>query len=604
MASPRLDIDQRYRAGLAVAGLFVALLIGRTLYLQTIKYGELHAKSESNRLRVQAVVPMRGLILDRDRRVIAGNRAAYSLSIIPSEVAKTQTLSRLAATLELDESEIEKRMKRNMISRSQLALIDRSLGAEKVAVLEEQNEFFPGAYYGKDQVREYHEGFGTECFTGYIGEVSPEEIKNLDPAVYRLGSVIGKAGIERIYDRELRGFEGTDFLEVTATGQLLGLIEELSKPPTPGNDIILTIDLDLQKAANAAFGEFCCGAAVVLDPRNGEVLALTSKPPNDANVFSSTMKPEQWRAIVSDSNKPLLNRPLDGLYPPGSTYKLVVAGAALELGLIDKSTLFTGCGGGYQFGSRYFRCWEKGGHGRLPVVNAIEQSCDVYFYQLNLRLGLEKFADYSRQCGFGKRTGIDLPQEAAGLVPNEEWYNKRLGKRNWTLAVLLNLGIGQGELLSTPLQLAQFYAGLANGGKVFKPHLLRSIIGPDGRETFRGGEHAFSLPFSEPTMQILREGLFNVIQGPRGTARGARITGSSLAGKTGTAQNPHGNDHSWFVGYAPADNPEIVACVIVENAGHGSTYAAPAVRNIIKTYLTKHRLPGADTTMTIVEMAP
>jgi penicillin-binding protein 2 len=429
-------------------------------------------------------------------------------------------------------------------------------------------------------------------------------MKKLDPAIYRPGSLIGKAGVERYYDRELRGVEGTEYVEVTAAGQLLGATEDQPQiSPIPGNDLILTIDNDIQKAASESFGEFCCGAAVVLDPRNGEILAMVSKPPNDANVFSSVMTTEIWQAILADSTNPLLNRPVDGLYPPGSTFKLMVAGAALELGLIDRTTMFTNCNGGYRFGNRIFHCWEKGGHGRLPVLNAIEQSCDVFFYQVGLRLGLEEYAKFARACGFGQRTLIDLPQEAAGLVPSTQWYNKRLGKGQWTQAVLLNLAIGQGELLVTPLQLAQFYSGLANGGRVFKPHLLRSIIGPDGRETFRGGEFAFDLPFSKPTIDMLREGLYNVIQGGRGTARGARIAGTTLGGKTGTAQNPHGQDHSWFVGYAPADNPEILACVIVENAGHGSTYAAPAVRGIIKTYLTKHHLPGGDTTV-VAGMVP
>jgi penicillin-binding protein 2 len=597
MAYSGFDIQQRYRYGILLCGLALGLMLLRMLYLQTIRHEDLYAQSESNRLRVQPVIPMRGLIFDRDRRLLVENRASYSLSVIPAEISRTHVLSRLATALQMDENEIKQRMAKNLAGRFQPALIKRDIGFDRIAVFEEQSELFPGTIYSKDQVREYHEGLGEECLTGYVGEVSPDEMKKLDPSIYRPGTMIGKAGVEKYYDRELRGIDGTEYVEVTASGQLLGAMDNAAQiPAVPGNDLILTIDNDIQKAASEVFGDFCCGAAVVMDPRNGEILALVSKPPNDANVFSSVMTNDLWQSILTDPNNPLLNRPVDGLYPPGSTYKLVMAGAALETGTIDRTTMFSSCNGGYRFGNRVFHCWEKRGHGRLTVVNAIEQSCDVFFYQLGLRLGLEEYTKFSRACGFGQRTGIDLSQEAAGLIPSTAWYNRKLGKSGWTQAVLLNLAIGQGEVLVTPLQLAQFYCGIANNGRVFRPHLLRSIIGPDGRETSKGGELAFTLPFSKETLQILREGAYSVVQGPSGTAHGARIPGTTVAGKTGTAQNPHGQDHSWFVGYAPADNPEILACVIVENAGHGSTYAAPAVRNIIKAYLNKHHLPGADTT--------
>jgi penicillin-binding protein 2 len=305
-------------------------------------------------------------------------------------------------------------------------------------------------------------------------------------------------------------------------------------------------------------------------------------------------------SILADSTNPLLNRPLDGLYPPGSTYKLVIAGAGLELGLIDEYTKFAACNGGYQFGIRFFRCWDPAGHGRVAVEQAIAQSCDVYFYQLGYKLGLEEFYRFSRACGFGQKTGIDLPQEASGNVPDKDWYDRRIGEGQWTQAVLLNLAIGQGEILATPLQVAQFYCGLANKGRVYRPHFLKSVIESDGRETTHGGELSFNLPFSEKNLDILKQGLIEVVQGERGTARGSSLTGLTMAGKTGTAQNPHGENHSWFVGFAPAEEPEIVACVIIENAGHGSEWAAPAVRNILQAYFDKKQTPEADMIITEV----
>lgn len=602
MNNRRLHISERFTVGVSVCGFFIVLLILRMLYLETYRHEYLYTQSENNRVRVQPVMPKRGRLLDREQRVLVTDRPSYTLSVVPAEVANSSTITLLASLLNTDADVIRRQIKKTQVGRYRPTLVQRDIPFEDVAVLEEQNEHYPGAIYSKDQVRKYSDSLATECFTGYVGEISPEELPKLDPSVYQAGRLIGKAGLEKQYDRLLRGLEGTEYLEVTASGQLLGeVIDQPQVPPEPGSDLVLTIDRDIQRAAAASFGTFCCGAAVVMDPRNGEILAMVSNPPSDANQFSTVMSDSLWRSILTDSFNPLLNRPLDGLYPPGSTYKLVIAGAALERGVIDRATFMpSGCGGAYRFGNRVFHCWQLTGHGRLGVVEAIEQSCDIYFYQLGYKLGLSDYTYYSTACGFGKKTGIDLPQEAAGNVPSKDWYDRKFGKNKWSPALMLNLAIGQGEILVTPLQLAQFYSGLANNGKVYKPHLVRSVIGPDGRETLRGGELAFTLPFSEETLRILKEGLIAVVNGPRGTARGARIGGITVAGKTGTAQNPHGEDHAWFVGFAPAENPEIVACVLVENAGHGSTWAAPAVRNILEAYLKKRHLINAE--MAVVEV--
>ncbi|NMC44568.1 MAG: penicillin-binding protein 2 [candidate division Zixibacteria bacterium] len=595
MTRPSLGITQRFTIGVAFAGFFLVLLLGRMLFLQTVRHQSLYAQSESNRIRVQPIVPMRGTIFDRDRRPIIANRGCYSLYVIPEEAARSGTLGKLAPLLSTDLDDLQRRIRKNQIGRYQPALIQRDVDFEDVAVLEEQNESFPGAHYSKDQVRMYTDSLKSECFTGYVGEVSSEELAQLDPSIYRSGALIGKAGIEKQYDRQLRGMEGAEYLEVAASGQLLGVaIDQPYRPPEAGTDLILTIDNDVQKAAAESFGEFCCGAAVAIDPRNGEVLAMVSNPSNDAGLFSGPIPDSAWKAILADSTNPLLNRPINGLYPPGSTYKLMIAGAALESGLITPESRFSSCGGGYRFGNRVFKCWRPEGHGSLGVIGAIEQSCDVFFYQVGYRLGIERFAEYSTACGFGRKTGIDLPRESSGLVPSKDWYDRKLGAGKWTAAVLLNLGIGQGELLVTPLQLAQFYCGLANNGRVYRPHLIKAIVEANGREADISGAVSFTLPFSESTLQILRAGLTAVVEGGSGTARGARINGVTVGGKTGTAQNPHGEDHAWFVGLAPVEAPEIVACVLVENAGHGSTWAAPAVRKILMAYLKKHNLVPED----------
>ncbi len=596
MSPRRLNKSQRFFWGSLLVAAFLVVLVAKMFYLQTARHEYLQRQALNNRIRIQPVVPKRGRIFDREGRVLVENRASYTLAVVPAEIRNTPTVDRVADLLELDKDEIDRRIRKNQNGRFQPALIKRDVGFEKIAVLEEQNETYPGAVYSKDQVRLYGDGLGSECFTGYVGEVSPDEMKNLDESIYRPGSVIGKAGIEKHYDRLLRGLEGTQYLEVAASGQILGVMEEQAgQIHEPGSDLVLTIDMDIQEVATNVFGEFCCGAVVAIDPRNGEVLAIVSKPSNDANIFSTVIPNDLWSAILADSTNPLLNRPLDGLYPPASTYKLVIAGAGLELGLIDTNTVFAPCTGGYRFGNRVFKCWEENGHGKLTMAGAIEQSCDVYFYQLGYKLGLEEFYKYSRACGFGKETGIDLPQEASGLVPNRAWYDRKLGEGKWSPAVILNLAIGQGEILCTPLQLAQFFCGLANNGRVYRPHLLKSVIGPDGRETTHGSEFAFDLPFSQKTIALLKDALIRVVHGEHGTAKwAARIKGATVGGKTGTAQNPHGENHAWFVGFAPADKPEIVVSVIVENSGHGSEVAAPAVRKILDAYLRKHQLLDSD----------
>ena len=457
-----------------------------------------------------------------------------------------------------------------------------------MAILEEQNKEFPGVTYQMEQVRQYNRELGAESFTGYVGEVSVDELGREAKGDFRLGSIIGKKGIEKQYDYLLRGREGTAYIEVSASGQILGPYEEKHPTPAiPGASLVLSIDNDLQRACTEALDTFCCGAIVALDPRTGELLAMTSYPSYDANIFSGVIPESLWLEIRSDSLHPLLNRPLSGLYPPGSTVKFIPIGAGLEEGIITENSTFKSCLGGMQFGNRFFRCWLAGGHGSLSSVHALEQSCDVYLYQLGLKLGIDKLAEYYGKCGVGMATGIDLPAELPGLNPTSQWYDQHYGVNKWTRALALNNSIGQGELLVNPLQLARFFCGLANGGIVYQPHIVKRIIYPNGNETVIALRQSFKLPFKESTLNILKEGLRLVVEGERGTAKRLKNKYYTIGGKTGTAQNPHGEDHSWFVGVAPLDKPEIVVCAIVENAGHGSEVAAPLVGQVIRAYMTK-----------------
>lgn len=588
MVSTVINNEGRRKFALTALGVLMVVLLIGLIRLQVIQHSELSRQSRENRMHIQTIAARRGLVFDRSGEVIIDNRPSFTVSIVRVE-SDSSTLPNLAELLGIPPEEVRRRLHKNLISPYQPAPIARDVEFAKIAIAEEQSYRFPGVEVQLEEVRRYAGGLGSEVFTGFVGEVSPEELQSAPAGKYRLGSVIGKKGIERQYDKLLRGEDGRQFIEATAAGQTLGPMEDYPpKPPIPGVNLELTIDNDLQKACVALKDTFCCGAIVAIDPRNGEVLAMTSWPSYDANMFSRVIPDSVWERISSNPHHPLLNRPLDGRYPPGSTTKLVTIGAAMEEGLINENTTLKPCYGGYQFGNRYFRCWLPRGHGLTTPVTALEQSCDVYLYQVGLKLGIDLLSEYYGKCGFGSRTGIDLPNEAEGLNPNSQWYDRRYGERKWSRGLVLNNSIGQGEILATPLQLAQFYCGIANDGEVYRPHLVRRKLFPDGRVVTVQPELSFTLPFSESTLGILQEGIRLVVEGEHGTARHLRNPDYSIGGKTGTAENPHGENHSWFVGMAPLEAPEIVVAAIVENAGHGSEVAAPMVGKVIEAYM-QHR---------------
>ncbi len=587
MTQTSLSVDIRAKIGLAIVGAAVLLLFFGLVRLQVFKHAEYAKQSRENRLRVEPIIPKRGIVYDRDGRRIIDNRPSYTVSVVPAEEMPGVTLPQLAELLQMDTLTIRKRIRKHTISRYQPATVKRDVPFKAIAVIEEQNTRFPGVSWQAEQVRQYPTGLGSETFTGYVGEVSGDEIRKPGDSLL-LGRMIGKKGIERQYDKALRGTEGEKLVEVSASGQIIGeYLEDRGDEAIPGVDLELTIDMDLQQACSLALDTFCCGAIVAANPKTGEILAMASYPGYNANIFSGVIPESLWLEITADSTHPLLNRPLAGLYPPGSTVKFVTVGAALEEGIVTPHTTLKPCLGGYQFGNRFFRCWEPAGHGHVTAAHSLEQSCDVYMYQIGLKMGVDKLSEYYGRCGFGQPTGIDLPGELKGLNPNSEWYDKNYGKNRWTRGLVLNNSIGQGELLTTPLQLAQFFCGLANDGLVPQLHMVKRRIFPDGSEEVTEPRVAFSLPFSNATMRTLLEGLALVVQGEKGTARSLRRKEYTVGGKTGTAQNPHGENHSLFCGVAPLEDPEIIVVAIVENAGHGSVVAAPVVGEIIETYMRK-----------------
>jgi len=507
---------------------------------------------------------------------------------MPGEAKNLEnTINRLAQFTRVEEKSLVKRIKSSWPYAYQPIRVKRHVDFSTLCVVEERNEELPGIFYQVDLNRVYPSSNWSGHLLGYVSEISLEELRKPEHTGRRFGDLVGKEGVEKVYDDLLKGQKGTKYLEVGATGKVLGELED-KKPvmPIAGSNLELTIDLDLQAFAESSFYPYRSGALIAVDPTDGEILAMLSKPGFDSNIFTGILTQEEWQKLVSDPDLPFLNRTIQGLYPPGSTLKLLTAGAALEEKIVQKNTAFGDCYGFFPFGERIFRCWQEKGHGRLNLIDAIVHSCDVYFYQLGLELGLQKWSWYANQCGLDKKVGVDLPGEKEGLVPALEYYQKKFGKMKWIRNLVINLAIGQGEIVLTPLQVTAFYSGLISDGWVFQPHLLKKIIS-EGRATPYQPEALRRLPFSSETLKILKKAMIKTVKDPSGTGHLAQIQGLQVGGKTGTAQNPHGKDHAWFVGFAPAEEPQILVTVLIENAGHGGEVAAPVAREIMRRYLQK-----------------
>jgi penicillin-binding protein 2 len=420
-----------------------------------------------------------------------------------------------------------------------------------------------------------------------VGEISEAQLESSDFQGYEPGLIIGQTGIERLYDQRLIGVPGVRYLEVNALGRVVGEFRGRdSRQPTPGEDVYLNIDLPLQLRAVDLFPDTMAGSVVALDPRSGAVLAMYSSPSFDPNVFVGGIDPSDWRALNTDPKRPLFNRSISAAYAPGSTFKLAVAAIAMSQGDAGIETRMPiPCRGALMYYGRVFKDWKPSGHGSLDLKGAIRESCDVYFYQLGLRLGVEGLLAGAPAFGFGRQTGVDLPSETRGIFPpSTAWYDERYGRSGWTKSVALNLAIGQGENSQSPLKMAQFYAALASGGTLPVPRVARDAPSSAPPDT---------IPLNGEQIHALRDAMVEVVNVAGGTARGSRLRDWTLAGKTGTAQNPHGLDHAWFVGFAPAEDPQIVAAVIVEQGGHGSSAAAPIVSRLIDFYL-QSRVPARE----------
>ena len=562
---------------LFVISLFFILVL-RLWYLQVIKGQEYRIRSEHNRIRLREIPAYRGKIMDRNGIILVDNKPSYNLYLIPEEIKKVDDLlKKLSYMVKLDNiKEIkEKLLNIKKVCAFKPICIKRGLSFDEVAKIETNKLLLQGVVIRVEGKRNYIYGKLASHILGYIS-----------------WNRKGKAGIEYKWDKFLSGIPGGMQIEVDATGRIVRVISK--RLPVAGDNVYLTIDKRLQQKAEQLL-QGKSGAIVALNPKDGEVLAMASSPSFDPNRFVEGMDQKAWQKIINSKSHPLQNRAINGLYPPGSLFKVVVALAGLQERIISPDTVFI-CTGLFPYGNRTFKCWKKGGHGKVNLYKAIKESCDIYFYNLGKMLGAEKIAHYAELFGLGQKTGIDIGNESKGLVPTPDWKFKRFGIP-WQGGETLSFAIGQSFLLVTPLQMAVLYSALFNGGILYQPAVTKLIKTVDGKVVYRFKPRIKSkLNIKKRYIDELKKALIAVVNKPHGTGQKAKIKGITVAGKTGTAQlveekegeEPKIKEHAWFVGVAPAKDPKICVAAIIEHGGHGGSAAAPVVRELIEEYFKEY----------------
>lgn len=592
-------------AGLCIVFVFSVLLL-RLVYLQVIRGEEYRRLSKTNCVRLKSIKAPRGLIYDRNHNLLVDNRPAFDLTIVLEDAKPLKEILERLAELTGDSREdlmatIEKAGRAAFYKP---LVLKRDITRDLLAVIEAHQFDLPGIHIDIEPTRNYIHRKTAAHLLGYLGEINQEELASGKFPNVRSGDSIGRYGIEKSFEADLQGQRGGHQVEVDVNGRVIKILKTVE--PISGKDLILTLDLVLQQQAESLLGEND-GAVVALDPSNGDVLVMASAPSFDQNDFIGGISRKKWQVLRDDPGRPMNNKAIQAEYPPASTYKTITALAGLEEKVIDRnSTVF--CPGFYKFGNRRYHCWNKHGHGTLNVVDAIAQSCDVFFYQTGEKVGVDALARYAHGAGLGRLTGIRLAHERPGLIPTSSWKKNRF-KEPWHAGETLSISIGQGFDLVTPLQMAVFISAVGNNGTLYRPRLVKSVQDAKG-QVLREIEPEITggLPASKKNLAIVRQGLLEVVHGNRGTARQIRLPGVEIAGKTGTAQvfsrkagEKFDNkklkrtlqDHAWFVCYAPAQDPKIAIAVIIEHGEHGSSAAAPVAKELIHTYLGDPEIPTA-----------
>ena len=572
----------------------------RIWYLQILKWQYLTGLSENNRVRMVTLPANRGMIKDRNGETLVSIRPAFNLYLTPEDARDLDSsLDKLSQRISFDREKLKKKMAQT--KSFQEVLIKGDIPREEVAFVEENNMSLPGIRIRAEPLRNYVFNNLASHTLGYLGEISKASLERLKDPAYRQGDFVGKNGLENIYESLLRGKKGYKEVEVDVSGRELKTLRKL--PPESGNNLILTLDVKIQEELEKLMTETAeqnmNGSVVVMKVQTGEIIAITSKPSFDPNKFAAGISPKNWRDLVTDEWHPLQNRSIHGQYPPGSTYKIVTAIAGLGEGVIKPDTSIF-CPGHFKLGRGRYRCWKKSGHGFMNLHDALVQSCDVYFYTIGHRLGIDTIAKYAKRFGLGRSTRLGLSQEKKGLVPTTQW--KLLNKKEpWQLGETISASIGQGFNLVTPIQQVIMMAAVANRGILLKPYLVKRIEGPEGqlRQEFFP-EIIGQIGVDPDHLEQVRMALQDVVNGTRGTGKKSRLKNIIVSGKTGTAQvvRMKSNeelekgeaipvkyrDHAWFVAFAPYEKPVIAVAIIVEHGGHGGATAGPIAGKIFEKY--------------------
>jgi len=591
--------ELRWRARWLYAILAIAFvgLISRLLFLQVLSGERYTFLSENNRVRIKRVAGTRGMIFDRQGQLLVDSRPSFDLIFVPEDSSDPQnTLRLLGRYLNRDQAELLKTFEEG---KSRAAFDEMVLGRDvewsAVVAVETHQLDLPGVSLRARPRRSYVDGQMAAHVLGYLGEINQRQLTILKEQGYALGDEIGQYGLERRWEELLRGQSGGQQVEVDALGRRMRVLHEVTD--VPGYTVHLTLDRQLQAAAYEALkGKE--GTIVAIDVSSGAILALASTPAFDPNVFARGIKSEEWSGLMKDKLRPLSNRATQGQYPPGSTFKIIMAIAALEEGAMNPES-FIQDPGFFPFGNRQFRDWKKGGHGAVNLHRAIVESCDTYFYQLGAKLGVDRIAKWARAFGLGEKTGIALDDEKNGLIPDTQWKQKRF-RQPWFPGETISVAIGQGYVTVTPLQLANMMAAVANGGKLYRPYLVSKVESLDGATVREyGPELIRSIAMKQETLNRVQKALADVVHGPGGTGGAARSPAIQVAGKTGTAQviemksaylkseqlSYFNRDHAWFVSYAPVEKPQIAIAVLVEHGGHGGEAAAPMAKKVYEKFI-------------------
>ncbi|MEW6409871.1 MAG: penicillin-binding protein 2 [Nitrospirota bacterium] len=587
----REDIIKRIKYLSIIVAVFFLIFTIRIWHLQILKGKHYRNLSENNRVRVIKTIPPRGILYDRNSIPIVNNipsfDVTFSIEDTYTEERIEETIKTLGFLLNIPEEDIKKKIANYRQSKPfEPVRVKENITWKEVAMIEARRSDLLGVSVEATVKRDYLYGDIGGHLLGYLGRITPEQSKDHEYRNLPSSIAIGQWGIERTFDRALRGTPGNRMIEVNAIGQEIRMLS--AKEPEKGNDIHLTIDIKTQKAAEEALGKHS-GAIVAMDPMSGEILALVSRPGFDPNQFSKGISRQQWQGLLNHQDHPLTNRATQGLYPPGSTFKIIVAAAGLDTGIIDPSWSVR-CQGSIRFGGRDYRCWKKEGHGIVSLHRAIVESCDVYFYELGRKLGVDRIAEYANKFGLGMVTGISANPENAGVIPSTSWKKKIKGER-WFYGETLSVSIGQGYISVTPLQMAVALSAFVNGGKIYKPRIVRNE-NIESRDV-----HLNDIE----VLDFIRQSLQDVVEAPEGTGRAAQSKITTIGGKTGTSQvigiqsgKPLSHlrkfaDHAWFIAFAPVDSPSIVVSVLVEHGRRGGTTAAPIAKKVIEAYIESNK---------------